>query len=421
MSEPLFFRDLAGPNRIPTRDEERWLTAIAAETNTESLVVRLATSNAATDVEPVVYRELNGKWRAGRYIGEIRRDGRMLEIRPRLAPEILGGWASAALNVRMLPNAADLQRASHLIAEFVAAAWRAALTDAARHSLPTLREDKRAIGPYVRGRLDPRETIRLRARGSPFVASRPWPKLLDNPATQSIARADQVLNTRINRTGWRGSRLEELLPHFHAAVGPRPQLPTHRQLAKVRYTPITLPYKRAAELSWQIAKRRGLRGAATSETSDGILIDVAELWELFLVHCCKRAYGTADVTHTARAKEGPSLLRSRVDENRRLGRLYPDILVGDTGNPKLILDAKYKSLNDVRRVDRDDLYQLGAYLSIYRNAPLPSGMLGYPAFSDSTPEVEQLSPWESPFGHPVIFRRLPLDEANCVAALTARG
>jgi 5-methylcytosine-specific restriction enzyme subunit McrC len=383
------------------------------------LILHVAPSNVGQEPEPVISRDVDGSWRAGRYVGEIRRDGRTLEIRPRLAVETIAAWAGAALNLRIVPHAAEQRGTSVLIAELIAATWRASVIDAARHGLPGIREHALHVGPHVKGRLDVSETVRLRAARKPLVASRPRPKQLDNPVTRSIAIADRVLAARLSRPDWRGERLEELLPHVHAAVGSRPRLPSRRELDRVKYTPLTLPFRRAAELSWEIARRRGLRAAATSERTEGVLIDVAELWELVLVHCCRRAFGSTTVTHTARATAGRSLLQSRQDPAKRLGRLFPDILVGATDRPRLVLDAKYKPLADPRGVDREDLYQLAAYLASFVNAPLPQGMLGYPMFNSEhhTARAEEQGPWLAAYGHVVGFHRLPVDEPEAVAAL----
>lgn len=71
-----------------------WLAVIAAETDPSNFTVNLAASVAASDPGPVLQRQIDGTWRAGRYIGELRRDGRTLEIRPRLDVAVIAEWAS---------------------------------------------------------------------------------------------------------------------------------------------------------------------------------------------------------------------------------------------------------------------------------------------------------------------------------------
>lgn len=209
------------------------------------------------------------------------------------------------------------------------------------------------------------------------------------------------------------------MPRLVGATGARPALPSRRELDRVRYSPITRPYRRAAELSWQIARNRGLRASATDERTEGLLIDVAELWELFLVHCARRALGASQVTHGTRLRKGRALLESTVKEGATLGRLFPDLVIGDAAHPHSIIDAKYKRLADPRGVDREDLYQLTSYLSANSREPRPMGMLAYPLFDDmpALAVAERYGPWRSPQGHVVRFERVPVTEAECVAAI----
>lgn len=192
-------------------------------------------------------------------------------------------------------------------------------------------------------------------------------------------------------------------------------------LDQVRYTPITLPYKRAAELSWQIARSRGLRASATAENATGVLLDVAELWELFLVHCARRAFGASAVTHGTHLRRAGHLLESVSDSKQTLGRLYPDILIGPPAAPVAVIDAKYKPLADPRGVDREDLYQLTSYLTAYRRPQPPHGVLGYTRFPDDTrgSRAQAYGPWRLPTGSRVDFCQLPVSENECVSALRA--
>lgn len=417
----LTFPDLAPADRDLTEDERDWLSALARDTDPAQFTVHLGPSAAADDAGPVVACDQYGTWRAGRYIGELHRDGRVIEIRPRLGIETIAHWAGAALNVRIMPRAGEHTGSQVLIAELLAAVWRSAVVDASRHGPPGIRSPRTHVAEVAKGRIDVARTLRLRAAGRPQIASVSRPKDLDNPITRTIVAADRVLDRRLHRPGWRGERVEEVMPRLRAAVGARPALPTHRKLAGVRYTPITLPYRRAAELSHQIARHRGLQSRATGDRADGLLIDVAELWELFLVHCARRAFGAANVTHGTLLSESGILLRSQQDPTRTLGRLYPDIIVGPIENPVAIIDAKYKPLTDPRGVDREDLYQLNAYLGAHVEGPLPLGALAYVQFQgqERSAYAEARGPWRTSVGHTVSFARLPTTETECVSALRA--
>ncbi len=420
-AEPFIFEDLSGPEREPDEEERAWLAGIAHDTDPTGLVVSLGRSAATEEPGPIVEPTLDGSWRAGRYIGEIRRDGRVLVITPRLGMPTIAAWVGAILNVRVVPKSAEHRGISALISQLMAVAWRAAFVDAARDGLPGLRSPRQHTGGQIRGRLDLRATVPLRAARRPAVVSTSRPKNLDNPVARIIVLADRQLDRRLGSSNWRCDRVEELMPRLRGAVGENPAMPSSRELDRVRYTPITQRYRRLAELSWQIAHNRGLRARATAERAEGMLIDVAELWELFLVHCARSAFGAANVTHGTRADRARALLRARDYPNRVMGRLYPDLIIGPREEPRAILDAKYKRLADPRGVDREDYYQLAAYLSAHRSARrLLPGVLGYPAFDDVVrSRAEEVGEWRTWGGDPVLFRRFSVQEDECVAQIRA--
>lgn len=417
MIDRLVFHDLVGPDRPLINEENQWLQELAETTQPADFTLRMGRSLAADSPGPIVRRDLRG-WRAGRYIGELYRNGRILEIRPRLDFNTIAAWAGAALNLHVIPRSAQHTAAPTLIAELLAATWRAALVDAARHGPPGIRTRQLHVSEHTRGQLDVHRTLMLRAGRRPVLASTVRPKKIDNPVSRSIVLADRVLDRRIHRSDWRGDRVDELMPRLRAATGPRPTLPTWRELKMVRYTPITLPYKRVAELSWRIVRHQGLRSTATADRTNGVLIDVAELWELFLLHCAKKAFGATDVLHGTHLRDGHPLLRS-AHTGKAFGRMYPDIMVGPADRPRAIIDAKYKPLAEPRGVDREDLYQLNAYLSAQTQIPLPTGALGFVTFPGQTTEsyAEQHGPWTTSQGHPVSFTRLPVTEVECTEHL----
>jgi len=422
VNEPLVFGDLVGPDREPTVDEEReLLEPLAREGEAEASTVSMGRSNAADDPGPILTRDAEG-WRAGRYVGELRRAGHVLEIRPRLGVETLASWAAAALGVRTVVRAAEHRGTAALIAEIMAASWRSALVDAARHGPPGIRRPRPHRGLAAKGRIDVPATLRLRQGGRSQLASISRPRAVDNPITRAIVCADRVLNRRLAREGWRGDRVAELMPRLWSATGQRPKLPTRRDLDRVRFTPITLPYKRVAELSHQIASNKGLRAQASAESAEGFLIDVAELWELFLLHCARRAF-PGEARHGTRDGDADYLLSSVSPPGRRLGKLLPDLILGPPSRPWAILDAKYKPLAGRRGVDREDLYQLTSYMSADAGRGEAFGALLYPEFGDNPgePPAYEGRPWELRSGQRVTFERVAVTEATAISQLRSLG
>ena len=295
------------------------------------------------------------------------------------------------------------------IVQLLAWVWGRTFADAARHGLPALRRDSRHVGSLIRGRLDVRGTVAERLAGREVAVSVRRERSLDNPAARVLAAAYRVLRRRMGpgkEASWVPERVAEVLPSLLAAVGTNPTPPTDAELARVRYTPITLGYQRAVHLSRLILRQRGLLSEAEADgESEGVLFDVAELWELFVLAALRRAAAGLEVRHgTSQAEGRTALLISDVD-GKTLGELRPDAVVYKNRLVLGILDAKYKSLWPTRwhpqGPQREDLYQLTAYLSGFAGEAW--GVLAYPADPErpGTPWVEKLNPWKLDSGQRV--------------------
>jgi 5-methylcytosine-specific restriction enzyme subunit McrC len=264
--------------------------------------------------------------------------------------------------------------------------------------------------------LDINPTLRLLGEGRQHVASVTYDRSLDHPVTRALVRAERALAERLTDTAeWRTERVRQVLPHLRAAVGSRPKLPTTFELERVRYTPITLPFKQAALLSHRIASRLGYSATDEAGTADGILVDVAELWELFVLNCARRAIPAGlRIEHGTTLGRRDYLLRSEQGD-RGMGRLKPDVLVVRGDRAVAVIDAKYKRLafspQRPSGVDTADLYQLAAYASRYE--PEQVAALVYPRDGEGEPaRAEALSPWRGG-DETFVFRRIAIDAAAC--------
>jgi 5-methylcytosine-specific restriction enzyme subunit McrC len=201
------------------------------------------------------------------------------------------------------------------------------------------------------------------------------------------------------------------------------RLPSERDLRRIRYTPITRPFKQAAELSWRIAKLRGFIASSEEGRAEGLLLDVAELWELFVLNCVRRALSGTEIEHGTVSDRHERLLQSQADGTIGLGRLKPDVLVRRSGRVVAVIDAKYKRLVNTRErpdgVDRGDLYQLASYLGRFAPDGQAPGALIYPRDPDQldVSTAEAHDPWRNAVGNPVRFIRLALDPADAIDQL----
>ncbi|MBP2454124.1 5-methylcytosine restriction system specificity protein McrC [Mycolicibacterium lutetiense] len=406
-------------------DEDQWLARLADHLVDDQHVIRLSDAmGRRTDDEddPALSRGADGMWWTGRYIGELRFEDRELRIEPRLGIDVIGAWLAYALNVTAVPNTATKASDGPLIVQIIDRVWSSAVADAARHGTPRLRRATHHDNVFVRGRLDIAGTVRHRAAGRPLVTMERNERDLHNPVSRVLVLADRVLRSLLSgKPTWRPALTENVLGHLRGAVGAHPQLPDRAELRAVRYTPISRRYQRVAQLSYEIARRQGHFTSAKSSDVSGVLIDVAELWELFLVHCARIAFGPSHVEHGTAEREGAYLLRS-TGGLASLGRLKPDILVRDSdGNLRAVIDAKYKRLRSwagsPSGVDRGDLYQLAAYLAGHE---VPLGVLAYPP-SDSDSAAGHLNgPWKTREGQTARFERIPataVDASKYLAAL----
>lgn len=369
--------------------------------------------------EPLVYCDWDGTWRTGRYIGSIVFKGRTLIISPRLGLDTLRKWLTRINNLVFIESAGELREDQSFIAELLGRVWAHGLAEAARHGLPALRFDESHAGYTVRGRVDLPVSISSRALVHGKIVSVRRERTLDNPIARTIACAYSVLRRWIGPGSerlWLPARCQEILPQILAVTGSSPELPSETALARIRYTPITERYRRFVRLSWQIARQRGLFANTTPDArSAGVLLDVAELWELYVISVLREAAVPDVVTHgTQDPASRDFLLHSTVD-GTLLAELRPDAVVTRKGQALAILDAKYKFL--CYGPAREDLYQLGSYLMRFGSAGW--GALIYPQEPASAEMTvsERKSPWRFDRTHSVSFVTIPHEAADAAAKL----
>lgn len=425
MTLPALSLEDLSPHQAADSEEDAWLTRLAGHLADHDHTLRLSGQRRQDDEDDAALsRGADGRWWTGRFIGEINFEGRELQIAPRLGIDVVGVWLARALNLSVIPKAATQAARGPLIAQLVDRMWSAALAEAGRHGPPRFRHIESSEGVYLRGRLDVPGTIALRSARVPKVASRIDRRSVENPVSRAIVLADRTLSSLLgHEKPWRPELADELLKQLRGVVGANPTMPKAREMRRVRYAPITRAFEPVARLSLEIARRRGTLTSGSGDDTSGVLIDVAELWELFLLHCARRALGDGRVHHGTATSSTAHLLTSEADSSIRMGRLKPDLLILDgQGRERAVLDAKYKRLRSSAErptgVDRGDLYQLAAYLAGHGVA---YGALAYPpSQGDDEALAGDCGPWQLSEGQQVEFLRLPAKEEQCVSELHAR-
>ena len=211
-------------------------------------------------------------WAFGRYAGRLTLDGSSILIDPRMGWDALDGWVAAAAGFPVAASPDDDPHAR--LSKLVSTLWVGAVDGASRHGPPAFRRDVRHVGSSVRGNLDVRRTVRLRAAGASSVASVYRARELDNPVTRIIVAADRVLARQVRHSRARIARVDAVLAQLHTAVGRRSPIPGDGELHRMRYTPITRPFKWAAELSSRIVRQDPLATTALSGRVQGLVLDL---------------------------------------------------------------------------------------------------------------------------------------------------
>ncbi|WP_181222465.1 5-methylcytosine restriction system specificity protein McrC [Aeromonas veronii] len=426
----LIARDCSRLEPQPTVDEVIWLKKLAAHIRATDLAVSMS-GNMGED-EPVVYCAWDGTWWAGRYVGSITFEGGCLTIVPRFGLAVLRNWLFEAASVVVTDAPGVLREDESFIAQLMASVWAHGFVEAARHGLPALRREVATKGATIRGRLDVTASIGLIAAGGGQVVSIRSERSLDHAASDAIIAAYGVLRRWIGvpEEKWLPTRAKELIPQLMSVTGPRPRVPTKAQLDRIRYTPITANFASIAELSRQIANRKGFATDvdAYGETK-GVLLDVAELWEMYVLSVLRKAMSPLTVVHGTRDKAvTKKLLHSDVSGNS-LGTLIPDGVLFSGSVIRGVIDAKYKSLHpsfhSPNGPQREDLYQMASYLGRFQSpiGIVTRGLLVYP-FNPSAPEIpfaEKNSPWSLEDCKKIDFITLPHNPSDAVVKLRLWG
>lgn len=295
------------------------------------LAAHVAGVSATASPARLLEAEDGASWVLGRYAGQLTLDGRSFVLEPRIGWDALDGWVTAATDLPVPAAAGGDGRAR--VSALASMLWVRAVDGASRHGPPAFRRDVPYEGGNVRGRLDVRRTVRLRAKGETSVASVYRARQLDNPVTRIIVAADRVLMRQVGGRRWRTDRVDQVMAQLQTAVGRRSPIPGDGELHRMRYTPITRPFKWAAELSSRIVRQDPVATTALPGRVQGLVLDLDGI------------YGEATLNWARDAR--PDLRAERVGSgqvvlrDRQQIRATLDLLLTGSGSgaPMLALSA----------------------------------------------------------------------------------
>jgi 5-methylcytosine-specific restriction enzyme subunit McrC len=389
------------PIPISSREDDEWLRKLVATAKAPDVLLHLGHKSDEPDDEPIASLEAaSGIWWAGRYVGEVQFEGRTLRLEPRFGMPSLMRWLTTIWGVRLLDSKGRYEQQRIWLWLVIAHLWAGQLVAAAKHGLPYRRVETSHYGRALRGRLLARETALGLRRGDDRLASMTRARVVD-PVIGGILlaafdRLRGALGSRGERNYWLSDRGKTLVDDLQAALGRRPDFA--REHSSIRYSPITENYRPVVDLSLSILAHRPRTASAGGESKAfGVLLDMAEIWELYVAKLLQIGLPGFRVSHTGRTTEHFRWLLSSAINGDKFGSLRPDIVIQDHHERCLaIADAKYKTtrINALNRtgIVREDLYQLTAYLSGFGNpGPRLDGFLIYPE-DESGQVTQRLSP-----------------------------
>ena len=396
------------PIRISGREEDEWLRRLARAAKPAELLLHIGKGGDAKDEEPIAsFDSTSGTWWAGRYIGEVQFEGRTLRLEPRFGMPALMRWLATIWGVRVIDSKGRFEQQRIWLWLVIAHLWAGQLIAAAKHGLPHRRIDSVHSGRALRGRLLTRETALSRAARDDRLVSLTRIRVVDPVIGGILLAAFERLTAALGANGtadyWLPDRAKTVIDDLRAALGSRASLQAKLGHAEVRYSPMTETYRSVVDLSLSILARQPRVAAAGGETKVfGVLLDMAEIWELYIAKLLQIGVPGLHVRHTGRVSHHFRWLLYSTDGTDTFGSLRPDILFLDHRDRCLaIADAKYKTtrINADNRtgVIREDLYQLTAYLAGFVEPPSRlDAFLIYPSDGDGQVARHLLpkNPWK---------------------------
>lgn len=249
--------------------------------------------------------------------------------------------------------------------------WRNALESAMRKaSMPKAYVSRVANLRCFKGRLDVAGQIRENLANQSRFVCRYKPLTFDNTINRTIRAVYHVLvNSRLPAASYAsiGEHDARL-----ASFGVGNSGVTLREVDSINYTRMTEPYRPVMELSKILLRGYGAGEIDGATSGPSYFVDVAEIWENYLLQVLKRRMPEYSVV-SPNATGGEPLLQGARE-------VRPDFLVYRGDKLVAVMDAKYKHYARLGRyasspnaVSRDDLYQVATYMYRFANADEPFG------------------------------------------------
>lgn len=296
------------------------------------------------------------------YVGTFSSNNVKIIIRPRFGNGIISYLIGYASNLYLPLGKSDVDKSSENPYWLIALLWRSMLSKALTEGqIPRnyIRETKNIR--HFRGRLDLSKHIHTNLTdASRFFCT--YSKLsIDNTINRTIRYTMEILREKsvdaiIGEFTNYDKRLE--------ALGVKLCKVYPQEIDSIKYNKLNAIYKGVMNLSRLIISNHQMQSTSQlCNTGLSYFIDIAELWEVYLLKLLQRNLPECHV-YSPNALGGEHLLENGFREIR------PDIVIEKDKEVVMIIDAKYKFYQQFGKtagegVQREDLYQMTSYLYHY--------------------------------------------------------
>lgn len=303
--------------------------------------------------------ELTTSYYVGFYNTTIEGQQVSLTIIPRFGEKIANYLYANALGVYLTESTTSISQDKFYNQWFLALLWMGALEGAiGKAHIPKsyVRESKNLT--YFKGRLDVGKQI-LHNLTSPHKMYCQYPKLTyDTPINRTLCKVYKILrkeNSPLFSPSIQG--------HFSMLndFGVRDEI-SLREIENITYTPLNRAYQKVIELSKIIISQKGQSNTPlqTRSMGQGFFLDMSEIWEAYLYNKILSKLEGFEVENCN--LEGGDRVFSEGNDAREM---RPDFKLMRNGEIKAIIDAKYKNVDSMEKVSREDLYQMMSYMYRY--------------------------------------------------------
>ena len=309
------------------------------------------------------YNSKRKQWETGRYVGDLfftsNKKDYHFRVEPRFGNVFLLNMFEEAFNVKIPTSNSEFKStfSSDLwIKRLISFIWIKKLAKANKHGLPYKQNKLVHFSSDVKGRLNINKSkISLFTTGN--VVSETVIKQLDNVAVQILKKAHQTLESNFSLTSFKSPQHAKEVILVLKSISKQYSIITKTAFQKISYKDIYACYHDLVNFSWLIINNRMLsvrNQAKEGKKGFSVFLDVAELWELYLLNILKKNLNTM----------GWNVYSNQFEIYKHKAfyrKIIPDIII-EKDDSVLIFDAKYKRMEfDYFDYDRTDFFQIHTY------------------------------------------------------------